>query len=189
MLFKPKEKWHDGYYVEDNDIVFYKDPILSKVTEGAKVYIKNSEGELKTLFPKKLVQKVSQDKIVEYEGICRVYRENFGDTGMLRLHTPIGIHQEHLGVEFLFVPVKHRERIKQMIGDGYLIMLDSIRLFRIFPTDITITIEELIGSGVISDPEQETDYPIQLDNPEENRFFIRQFQIVDMFIYYESKDK
>ncbi len=188
MIFKPKEKWHDGYYVEENDIVFYKDPILSKATKGAKVYTKNSEGELKTLFPEKLVKKVSQDKIMKYEDMCRVYRENFGDTGMLRLHTPIGIHQEHLGVEFLFVPVRHRERIKQLIGNGYLVMVEPINLFKILPTDKLITLEDLIGSGVISEPEKETDNPIEINNPEENRFFIRQFQIVDMFIYYESKD-
>jgi hypothetical protein len=188
-MFKKKEKWHDGYYLQDDDIVFYKAAQLSKEIKGGVVYTDDSYGGLKILFPEKLVEKVNQDEIATYESWCHVWREGFIRFGLLRLHTPIGIHQEHLGVEFLFVPVSHRDRINKMIGNGYLVMLDSVRLFGVVPAGTKIALEDLIGTGVISDQEEVMDNPINLDNPTENRFFIRQIKFKGMFTYYNSNDE
>ncbi len=185
LMFKKKEKWQDGYYLNnDGTIQFYRDAPLSKETEGQPVYVKDSRGELHCILPAKMVSKVNQDKVVEYEGFCQVYRDNFLSTGMLRLHNPIDVHQEYLGTNFLFVPLKHRERLAKLLGHGYLIMLESVKLFEIIPEGRRVTWEEILGSGVVS--ELSIENSINIDDPKENRFFIRRFQVSEMFDYYDN---
>jgi hypothetical protein len=155
-----------------------------KETKGQPIYKKDSSSELQCILPAKIVAKVNQDKIAKYEEFCRFYRDNFLSTGMLRLHTPIDVHQEYLGTNFLFVPLKHRERLTKLLGRGYLIMLEPVKLFEILPEGKQVTWEEIIGSGVVSELSPEN--PINIDDPEENQFFIKRFQVSEMFNYYDD---
>ncbi len=132
MLFGKKRTLHDGYTIKGGFINFYSESRLNKEL-SSKTY------------------KVDQEKIVYYEGLCETYRKNFMKIGWLRLHTPIGQHQEHLGTHFLSVPPKHRKRIADMLGGGTLIALDNLQTFSVIETGKRITLQELLGGEELID--------------------------------------
>ena len=112
-----KTKLHDGYVLslplEDKLIHFYRDSPYNKVVVRSKVYGVE-------------VFKVDEEKVVEYEEMCENFRQNFMELGLLRLHTPLNIHEEHLGMYFLYVPPKERNRIAGMLKGKPLITMYNI---------------------------------------------------------------
>ena len=149
-MFKKKNKWHDGYYInEQGYIQFYHQRAVSKVNKGQPVYGKDNKDNLSLISPEKQVEKVNEDLIAQYEAMCNYYRDNFLDSGLLRLNTPVSVHQEHLGTDFLFVPIRHRERIKNLIGQGFLVMDGSVQSYRILPGDRQVSLSDILGTGVI----------------------------------------
>lgn len=99
-MFGKKRKLHDGYILslplKDRLIHFYRDSPYNRVMREE-------------------VFKVDEDKVIAYEDMCQTYRENFIELGLLRLHTPLDIHEEQLGTYFLYVPPKERARIAAML--------------------------------------------------------------------------
>jgi hypothetical protein len=148
-----KLKLHDGYTVRDGEVTFYKDSSLYKIQ-----------------FPKHL--KVDQDKVMAFESMCETYRKSFMEIGWLRLHTPVGLHQESAGTHFLSVPLEHRARIAEMLKSGRLVMLETPatqneggnlvyymleyaeldpRTYRVIETGKQITLDQLVGDGELFD--------------------------------------
>lgn len=127
-----KPKLHDGYILRNGGVIFYNDSAFYKTVSGKQ-------------------QKVDEDKVMEYEGLCESYRKYFMDIGWLRLHTPCEPHQEELGTHFLSVPLEHRARIAEMLKGGTLIMLDELKTFRVLETREQITLEQLLGDGELFD--------------------------------------
>jgi len=122
-------KLHGGYYLDNQDVVFYNlDP--------------NDK-------PRSFM--VDQDKVLNYEGMCLTYFENFMNIGWLRLHTPIERYQEELGTNFLSVPQEHRARVSQMLKGGRLIIVDFPNEFRVYETGKQISLSQLLGSGELID--------------------------------------
>jgi hypothetical protein len=114
-IFSKKPKLHDGYILslplKDRLIYFYRDPVYNRVS--------SMTGEE--------VLKVDEDKVIGFEfGLCETCRENFMELGLLRLHTPLDIHQERLSRNFLYVPPSERVRIAQMLGGKPLITRYSL---------------------------------------------------------------
>jgi len=99
-MSRKKPKLHDGYILslplEDEVIGFYRDSPYNRVMRDE-------------------VFKVDEDKVRAYEDMCKTYRQNFMELGLLRLHTPLDVHEERLGTYFLFVPPKERARIAGML--------------------------------------------------------------------------
>jgi len=112
-----KAKLHDGYVLslplEDKLICFYRDSPYNKVVVRPRVYGVE-------LF------KVDEEKVIAYEDMCETYRENFMKLGLLRLHTPLYMHEEHRGAYFLYVPPKERIRIAGMLQGKPLITMYTI---------------------------------------------------------------
>lgn len=71
------------------------------------------------------VFKVDEDKVRAYEDMCKTYRQNFMELGLLRLHTPLDVHEEQLGTYFLHVPPKERTRIAGMLKGKPLVTLHN----------------------------------------------------------------
>ncbi len=153
FLDRSKKKLHDGYAVANGHVAFYKDSYLYK-----------------TQFPKH--PKVDQDKVMEYEAMCQGFRDHFMTMGFLRLHTPVGIHQEEAGTDILMVPPKHRKRIAGMLKGGMLVRVETPpmqdeggrlvyrvletaqldpRKFRILETGEDVTFEQILGDGDLFD--------------------------------------
>lgn len=101
-----KPKLHDGYILslplEDEVIGFYRDSPYNRVMRDE-------------------VFKVDEDKVRAYEDMCKTYRQNFMKLGLLRLHTPLDVHDKRLGTNFLYVPPSERGRIARMLGGKPLI--------------------------------------------------------------------
>lgn len=104
-LFGKKPKLPDGYILslplEDKLLHFYRDPAHRVLADK--------------------VLKVDEDKVIAYEDMCETYRENFMELGLLRLHTPLNVHEERLSTNFLYVPPSERARIQRMLGGESLI--------------------------------------------------------------------
>lgn len=115
-IFSKKRKLHDGYILslplKDKLIHFYRDSPYNKVVVRPKVYGVE-------------VFKVDEDKVIAYEDMCQTYRKNFMELGLLRLHRPLDIHEEHLGTYFLYVPSKERARIAGMLKGKPLVTLHN----------------------------------------------------------------
>jgi len=118
-----KPKIHDGYILspplEDKLICFYRDSPYNKVVVRPKVY---RVGNFK----------VNEEKIIAYEEMCETCRQNFIELGLLRLHTPLCMHEEHLGDHFLYVPPKERRRIARMLNGRPLITAYNANLSPIY---------------------------------------------------------
>jgi len=114
--------------MQDGIIHFYRDSALNRVLSEE-------------------VFKVDEDKVAEYEAMCETYRDSFMEMGWLRLHTPVDVHQEYLGTDFLYVPPSERARITQMLKGGTLATIDRFKTFHVIESRKNITIDELIGSG------------------------------------------
>jgi hypothetical protein len=101
--------------------------------------------------------KVNKEKVNKFESFCKLCREDFMNMGCLRLHTPVGHHQEHLGTDFLYVPPLERARVSQMIGHGFLITFERLKSFGVLlnpgVTDeyTLITLEDLLGTEELVD--------------------------------------
>ena len=112
-----KPKLHDGYILslplEDEVIGFYRDSPYNRVTRDE-------------------VFKVDEDKVRAYEDMCKTYRENFMELGLLRLHTPLDVHEEQLGTYFLYVPPKERDRIAKMLKGKPLVTSHNPDGFKVF---------------------------------------------------------
>lgn len=112
-----KPKFHDGYVLsvplEDKLIHFYRDSPYNKVVVRPRVYGVE-------------VFKVDEEKVVAYEDMCETYRKNFMEMGWLRLHTPLYMHEEHRGTDFLYVPPSERARIAGMLNGKPLITMYNI---------------------------------------------------------------
>ncbi len=115
-LFGKKRKLYDGYILSlplSNRLIhFYRDSALNRVLSGESF-------------------KVDEEKIIQYEGICETNRDNFIEMGWLRLNTPLEMHQEPLGTDFLYVPPKERNRILKMLEGGVLVTLERYKSFRV----------------------------------------------------------
>jgi hypothetical protein len=175
-----KPKLHDGYTVRGGIVTFYKDSAFDKAVLGKR-------------------PKVDQDKVMEYEGLCEKYRNNFTEIGWLILHTPIAPHEEELGTNFLSVPVEHRARIASMIKGGTLIMLDRLKTFRVLESGEQFTFEHLLGGGELFDfleiaqenrekldrgeiTKEEWERRLKtIDEWEKTKFHIERFSVVNMF--------
>jgi hypothetical protein len=127
-----KPKLYDGYTVRNGEVTFCTYSALHTMQVGKHL-------------------KVDQDKVIEYEGMCETYRRNFMEIGWLRLHTPVGQHQETLGTNFLSVPLEHRARVAGMLKGGTLVKLDKPKTFRILETGEDITFEQLLCGGELFD--------------------------------------
>jgi len=176
-----KPKLHDGYTVRNGEVIFYRDSAFYKAVSGKR-------------------PKVNQDKVTEYEDLCETYRQNFIEIGWLRLHTPIDLHQEQLGTNFLSVPFEHRARISSMIKGGTLIMLDKLKTFRVLESGEEITFEQLLGGGELFDllqtaqedrekldsgeiTREEWEKRLQtIDKWEKTKFHIESLNVVGMFV-------
>lgn len=182
-IFSKKPKLHDGYIMKDGLIHFYRDSAYNRVLSDE-------------------VFKVDEDKVTEYEGMCNTLRENFMEIGQLRLHTPVDIHQERLGTNFLYVPPKERTRIMKMLEGGTLITLDSLKwTFCEIGTGKHFTLDELIGSGELVDLSEigeqnreklqsgiisEEEIDKQAKAIRENKFFIGSLEVEGMFVQREK---
>lgn len=109
-MFGKKQKLYDGYILslplKDRLIHFYRDSAYNKVLTDE-------------------VFKVDEDKVLFFEGMCNDLRNDFMEIGQLRLHTPLGLHEERLGTYFLYVPPKERARIAGMLEGKPLVTLHN----------------------------------------------------------------
>ena len=116
-----KPELHDGYVLSlplENDLIhfYHASPydVARPKVHGVEVF------------------KVDKDKVIEYEDMCKTYRENFKELGFLRLHTPLNMYEEHQGTYFLYVPPKERVRIAGMLNGRPLISVHNADLSPVY---------------------------------------------------------
>ncbi len=183
-MFGKKSKLHSGYTISapsnDRAIQFYRNSALNRILYGDNF-------------------QVDEEKVIQYENICEIYRKNFIEMGWLRLHMPLYVHQEHLGTDFLYVPPKERNRILKMLNGGVLITLERFKSFQVAESGERFSIDELIGTGELVDISEigrnnrekiekgiisEEELKRQTREISETKFyFIMGFGVEGMFIY------